>query len=185
MDSKTLSALLLILSPIIMIVFFLGLGPDGGDVIGTKYAYGIGTFGWLLAIVGLSMIKDEMAGGAGATYAGVGVLLLILSASAGITEAALDIVAVEAANPLMAAAAESVGNISTAVSMLAVAVIGAAFLVQKNFPTILSGLMTIVGIVGVAMAVTSYSDDDLMMIPYVGWMVVILALGIVRLRAKA
>ena len=86
---------------------------------------------------------------------------------------------------LMAAAAESVGNISTDVSMLAVAVIGAAFLVQKNFPTILSGLMTIVGIVGVAMAVTSYSDDDLMMIPYVGWMVVILALGIVRLRAKA
>jgi hypothetical protein len=189
MDSRTLSGLLLISSPIIMIVFWLLLGPDGGDVISAKYAYGIGTLGLLLMVVGLSLVKDEMAGGAGAHYAQVGVLLLVLGMSAAIVESALEIVSVEAASPehtaLFAGAAEGVGSLTTAISMLGLAVVGIAFLVQKNVHVILSALVTIVGIVGVVGAATSYDNDNVMMVPYIGMMISSLALGIVRLRTKA
>jgi hypothetical protein len=189
MDSRTLSSLLLISSPIVMIVFWMLLGPDGGDVISAKYAYGIGTLGGLFMVVGISLVKDEMAGGAGAHYAQMGVLLLVLGVGAGIVESALVIVSAEAASPehaaLFAGAAQGVGSLTTAVAMLGFAVVGIAFLVQKNVHVILSALVTIVGFVGVVGAATSYDNDNVMMVPYIGMMISSLALGIVRLRTKA
>jgi hypothetical protein len=189
MDSRTLAGLLLISSPLLMVIFWLVLGPDGADVIAIKYSYGIGTLGLLFAVVGLSLIKDGMAGGPGFHYAQVGVLLMVLGVGAGIVESALEIVSAEAASPehtaLFAGAAQGVGSLTTAISMLGLAVIGIAFLVQKNFHAILAALLTIVGIVGVATAATSYDNDDVMVVPYIGMMVLTLALGIVTIRRKA
>jgi hypothetical protein len=186
--SRTLSGLLLVSSPVIMIVFWFLLGPDGADVVSMKYAYSMGTFGLLCTVAGFSLVKDDMANGAGSHYARVGILFMVIGMGVGTVEAALEIVSAEAASPehtaLFAGAAEGIGSLTTAFAMLGFAVVGIAFLVQKNFPIILSALMTLVGIIGVAGAATSYDNENVMMVPYIGMMSITLAFGIVRLRTK-
>ena len=104
-------------------------------------------------------------------------------------ESALVIVSAEAASAehaaLFAGAAQGIGSLTTAIAMLGFAVVGIAFLVQKNVHVILSALVTIVGFVGVVGAAASYDNDNVMMVPYIGMMISALALGIIRIRTKA
>jgi len=189
MSSRTLSSLLLVCSPLIMIVFWMVLGPEGINLISARYAIGMGTVGMLAMVGGLSLVKDEMAGGAGFHYAKIGVLFLVLGLGAGIVESALEVARAEATNSghqaLFATAAQSVGALTTAIAMLGFAVVGIAFYVQKNFPRILAALLILAGTLGTVGAATAYENDMVMMPGYIGMMLLTLVLGIVRLRTKA
>jgi hypothetical protein len=172
-----------------MILGWMVLGPEGINVISTRYAIGMGTLGMLAMVGGLSLVKDEMADGAGFASAKIGVLLMVLGLGAGMVESALEVARAEATSPgdasLFATAAQSVGALTTTVSMLGFAVVGIAFYVRKNVPTILALLFTLVGILGMVGAATAYENDMVMMPGYIGMMLLTLVLGIVRLRAKA
>ena len=63
------------------------------------------------------------------------------------------------------------------VSIFLILAFGLGILIQKNLNQIVAGVVIVVGIVGVVMSVINYQSDWIM-IPYAGFMLVVICLGV-------
>ena len=71
----------------------------------------------------------------------------------------------------------------TALAMLGFGLIGYGVLIQKNFHTVISALIIVAGVIGVVVASVDY-QSQLMLVPYVAYPVLTLAMGIITVRSN-
>ena len=206
MSTRMLTGLLLIIGPIILLAGFIGftgsgavddwsntagtvaeLGKNSGVV---KTALSIVVLGMLGGAAGLAGLSHSMAGGSGAHYARLGLLLYVIGITIGLAEYTLLIGAAEAAAAGQAGAetlftvATSIGAGATAIWFLGLSVIGISIFVQKNLPTILAALIVIVGVIGTVVTRYDYASE-LLIIPLLGSVVVTIATGALFLRSES
>ena len=130
MDTRRITALVLIIFPILAIAGWLGFGfgvmggtgPDnvqgwiaglGENSATVKILLPIITLLFVLAVVGgLGTIKNSMDGGAGHYLAGIGFLLIILGSAGQLIETAFTLALAEASNNAAAAAAAGAAEIA-------------------------------------------------------------------------
>ena len=131
-----------------------------------------------------------MSGGSGAHYMRAGLLVYVIGATVVIGESALTIGMAEAASGGNRAVAEAlygaagaIGSAGEATRFLGMAVIGFAVYTQKNLHMVLGCLMFLIGLIGVGLSVCVY-QSNFMMIAYIGMTIVIIATGILVVRAK-
>ena len=206
MTSRKLTGLLLIIGPAMivlgMIVTLIGVGVlDWSDSQATisslannlaiaKVAMFIMPLGLVLGGAGLSGLNASMAGGSGAQYARVGLFSYVVGIAVAVGESAMTIGAAQAASngetliaEALYAAAPSMGSLGISFAMLGFVGIGVGILIQKNFNRIISGFMVALGLFGMIMPIINY-HSYFMMIPYIGFVLLMVALGILFIRAK-
>ena len=206
MSTRMLTGLLLIIGPIVLLAGFLVFGSSGAlddwsDTAGTvtelgknpglvKTAASIVVLGMLGGAAGLAGLSHSMAGGSGAHYARLGLLLYVVGITIGLAEYALLIGVAETAGDGQAGAetlftaATAIGAGATTIWFLGLSVIGISIFVQKNLPTILAALIVVVGVIGTVVATSDYSSD-LWIIPMLGSIVVTIATGALFLRSDS
>jgi len=201
-----LTGLLLIIGPIVLLAGFLVFGGTGAlddwsDTAGTvaelgknpglvKTAVSIVVLGMLGGAAGLAGLSHSMAGGSGAPYARLGLLLYVIGITIGLAEYTLLIGVAEAAGDGQAGAetlftaATAIGAGATTIWFLGLSVIGISIFVQKNLHTILAALIVIFGVIGMVIAISDYSSD-LFIIPLLGSILVTIATGALFLRSES
>jgi hypothetical protein len=163
------------------------LGKNPGLV---KTAASIVVLGMLGGAAGLAGLSHSMAGGSGAHYARLGLLLYVVGITIGLAEYALLIGVAETAGDGQAGAetlftaATAIGAGATTIWFLGLSVIGISIFVEKNLHTILAALIVMVGVIGVVIAGSDYTSD-LFIIPMLGSVVVTIATGALFLRSKS
>ena len=204
----SLTGLLLIVSPIVAAIAWFAYGgilgnPDQENAqamigalsqhaVGAKWALSIAILAIIAVAGGLAGIKESMSGGSGHQIMGLGLLLFVISLAGAVAESGLLIGTADAAaggnmavaGPLYGAS-NSVGGLSAAIGFVGITLIGGSFLVQKNVNVIIAALFTLTGIVGVVISVGLDYPSNLLVIPYVAFMVMTLAIGVVHCRAKS
>ena len=206
MSSRTLTGWMLILGPIVMWAGFMSIFPALGNVDWSdasemlpvagenaglmKVGFSVAVLGMLVVAAGFSGLNHSMSDGSGAHYMRAGVLLYLMGATVVIGESALNIGMAEAASDgnqavggALYGAAHAIGSAGEATRFLGMAVIGFAIYTQKNLHRVLGCLMFLIGLVGVGLSVCVY-QSDFMMIAYVGMTILIIATGILVVRAK-
>ena len=206
MSSRTLTGLLLIAGPIVLLAgiipVFSSLGdvdwgdaskfiPAMGENAGlVKTAISVATLGMLIVAAGFAGLNHSMSGGSGAHYMRAGLLVYVIGATVVIGESALTIGMAEAASggnqavgEALYGAAGAIGSAGEATRFLGMAVIGFAIYTQKNLHMVLGCLMFLIGLIGAGLSVCVY-QSDFMMIAYVAMTIVTVATGILVIRAK-
>lgn len=206
MNARMLTGLSLIVGPIVMWIGFLGFGAtignvDWGDASemipalaenagAAKSLILLATLGMLIVVVGFAGLNHSMSEGSGAHYMRMGLLLYIIGTTVVIGESALSIETAEAASNGNQGAAESlfaaagaIGSTGEAIRFLGFALIGVSIFTQKNLHVALGALMLVIGLLGTGSAVSVYYSP-IMMIGYVGSTVLMLATGILVMRAR-
>ena len=206
MTSRTLTGLLLIAGPIVLLAgiipVFSSLGdvdwgdaseliPKAGENAGLlKAAIPVATLGMLIVAAGFAGLNHSMSRGASAHYMRVGLLFYIIGATVVVGESALNIGLAEAASDGKQAVAEAlyaasgaIGSAGEAARFLGFALIGVSIFTQKNLHVALGALMVVIGLFGVGVAVSDY-DSRIMGIGYIGGAILTLATGILVIRAK-
>ena len=206
MSTRMLTGLLLIIGPIVLLAGFLVFGSSGAlddwsDTAGTvtelgknpglvKTAASIVVLGMLGGAAGLAGLSHSMAGGSGAHYARLGLLLYVIGITIGLAEYTLLIRVAETAGDGQAGAetlftaATAIGAGATTIWFLGLSVIGISIFVQKNLHTILAALIVIFGVIGMVIAASDYSSD-LFIIPLLGSIVVTITTGVLCLRSES
>jgi hypothetical protein len=206
MSTRMLTGLLLIIGPIVLLAGFItfagsGVVNDWSDTAGTvaelgknsglvKTALSIVVLGMLGGAAGLAGLNHSMAGGSGAHYARLGLLLYVIGITIGIAEYTLLIGIAGAAGDGQAGAetlftaSQAIGAGATTIWFLGLAVIGISIFVQKNLHSILAALIVIVGVIGTVFGIIDYSSD-LLIIPMLGSIVVTIATGALFLRSES
>ena len=206
MSTRMLTGLLLIIGPIVLLAGYIGFIASGavddwsntaGTVaeLGTnpglvKTALSIVVLGMLGGAAGLAGLNHSMAGGSGAHYARLGLLLYVIGITIGIAEFTLLIGTAEAAGDGQASAetlftaSQAIGAGAAAIWFLGLSVIGISIFVQKNLPTILAALIVLVGVIGTVVTTSDYASD-LLIIPLLGSIVVTIATGALFLRSES
>ena len=165
----------------------------------------VGTVGLLLALAGIGGIKSSMEGGSGHSIAGLGFLLMVIGLAGSVAETGFTLGSADASSKAAAAgaagAAESAASASavasslyaasqaagatfTALAFLGYGIIGCGILIQKNFHTVIGVLIIVAGIVGVIVSSVDY-QSTLMFIPYVAYLILTLAMGVITVRSKS
>ena len=207
MDTNRITALALIVPPVIaMVAWFIvgfvvldGVGPDDpqkflGELAANsdtvKFSLPIITLLFLIGVGAVGYIKSSMRGGTGHYIASFGWFLVLIGAAGQLAETSLTIATAEAAHggnmPVassMFAAAQSIGAVTTAFSMLGFALIGVGILQQKNFSPLLAGLMIVVGIYTLVFCLFDY-ESQLIVIGYLGIVLSFVLLGVSLLTKK-
>ena len=206
MSSRTLTGLLLIAGPIVLLAgiipVFSSLGdvdwgdaskliPAAGENAGLlKAAIPVATLGMLIVAAGFAGLNHSMSGGSSAHYMRVGLLVYIIGATVVIGESALNIGLAQAASDgkqavaeALFAASEAIGSAGEATRFLGFALIGVSIFTQKNLHVALGALMVVIGLFGVGVAVSDY-DSAIMGIGYIGGAILTLATGILVIRTK-
>ena len=207
MDTRRITALVLIIFPLLAIAGWFGFGfgvmggtgPDnvqgwiaglGENSATVKILLPIITLLFVLAVVGgLGTIKNSMDGGAGHYLAGIGFLLIILGSAGQLIETAFTLALAEASNNAavatnMYASGQAVGALTTAASMVGFILFGIGILQQKNFSPILAGLMVVTGIYTLVFCLVDY-EGQLIGIGFLGIVASLVWLGIGLLRKKS
>ena len=131
-----------------------------------------------------------MAGGSGAHYARLGLLVYVIGITIGLVEYTLLIGVAEAAADGQAGAetlftaSQAIGAWAATIWFLGLGVIGISIFVQKNLHTILAALIVIVGVIGTVVTRYDYASD-LLIIPLLGSIVVTIATGALFLRSES
>ena len=206
MSSRTLTGLLLMVGTIVMLVGFMIVLANIGDVDWgdasemipalaensgvVKALIPVATLGMLMVAAGFAGLNHSMAAGSSAHYMRVGLLLYVIGTTVVIGEGALTIGVAEAASAGKQAVAESLfaasgalGSAGEATRLLGFALIGVSIFTQKNLHVALGALMVVIGLIGVGIAVSDYTSP-LMGIPYIGVAILTLATGILVIRTK-
>jgi len=205
MSTRMLTGLLLIIGPIVLLagyIGFIGSGAvdDWSNTAGTVAELGknpglvktflsIAVLGMLGGAAGLAGLSHSMAGGSGAHYARLGLLLYVIGITIGLAEYALLIGVAEAAGDGQAGAetlftaSQAIGAGAATIWFLGLGVIGISIFVQKNLHTILAALIVIVGVIGTVVTRYDYASE-LLIIPLLGSVVVTIATGALFLRSE-
>jgi hypothetical protein len=190
-----------------------GVGPDkpteyiqklGANSTAITYLIPIITLLFLMAIGGVGYIKKSMEGGPGSYIASFAWFLIILGAAGQLGEVAATLALAEASDNAATAAAagaadiaatnsavaasmyaagQAIGAVTTAFSMLGIALIGIGILQQKNFSPLVAGLMIVAGIFTLVMCLIDY-ENPLVAIGYIGVVVSFVCLGVGLLNQK-
>ena len=206
MNSRTMTGRLLTLSPIGLIACWISFGaamgfPESGDhgamvagmsenAVATKWLMGLAMLFVVLLIGGLAGLRSSMAGGSGADYATLGIIVIAMSATFSFGEIAAFIVAAEigAAGDAARAmtlylAGNGIGATSSAGIMLGMAILGYAVYIQKNFHPIIAVILIVTGLFGTGMALYDYGSP-LMPIGFIGMTIGIVSIGVSTLRSS-
>ena len=207
MDTRRITALALILGPILAMIgwFSVGLiamngtGPDdpqkyiaelGANSTVVKFLFPAVTLLFLIAIGGIGAIKNSMEDGSGHYIASFGFFLVIIGSAGQLGETAFTIATAEAAHDAnmavassMFAGAQAIGAVTTAISMVGFALVGVGILQQKNFSPMVAGLMIIAGIYTVVVCLIDY-ESQLIAIGYLGLVASFVWLGASLLTKK-
>ena len=205
MSTRMLTGLLLIIGPIVLLAGYIGFIASGAvddwsDTAGTvtelgknpglvKTALSIVVLGMLGGAAGLAGLNHSMAGGSGAHYARLGLLLYVIGITIGLAEYTLLIgIAGAAADGQAGAetlftASQAIGAGAATIWFLGLGVIGISIFVQKNLHTILAALIVIVGVVGTVVTRYDYASE-LLIIPLLGSVLVTIATGALFLRSE-
>ena len=206
MSSRTLTGLLLMVGTIVMLVGFMIVLANIGDVDWgdasemipafaensgvVKALIPVAPLGMLMVAAGFAGLNHSMSGGSGAHYMRAGLLVYVIGATVVIGESALTIGMAEAASggnqavgEALYGAAGAIGSAGEATRFLGMAVIGFAIYTQKNLHMVLGCLMFLIGLIGAGLSVCVY-QSDFMMIAYVAMTIVTVATGILVIRAK-
>ena len=176
MSSKMTNGILFIIGAIAPIVVYLGLGPDGGDIIDVATAERI-VFWIILSLpIAYMMTADTMSGGAGHGYAKAGLLILIISYTAGSVGDAIAAQNIELGEALQSTFWPAL--------MMGLGITGMGYFVQKIFPTWLSVLMMLLGIFGfVVIGVIGITDNAVLETPlWLGFTLINISLGVLTIR---
>jgi len=205
MSTRMLTGLLLIIGPIVLLAGFIGFIASGAvddwsDTAGTvaelgknpglvKTALSIVVLGMLGGAAGLAGLSHSMAGGSGAHYARLGLLLYVIGITIGLVEYTLLIGIAGAADGQAGAetlftASQAIGAGAATIWFVGLGVIGISIFVQKNLHTILAALIVIVGVIGTVVTRYDYASD-LLIIPLLGSVVVTIATGALFLRSDS
>ena len=202
MSSRTLTGVLLIVGPIMMIAFFLA-GPMGSadpsdpqalssslgsNVLWSEISLSLAVLGLLLRTVAINRIKNMMSGGSGYHLAELGFIFILIGAAGELIEISLLIgIANNAASQglveALHAVSQAIGPTAVSCAFLGFATIGLAILIQKNFHMLIALGAIVIGVIGTVLPVASY-ESDLMIIPYLGLSLLLVTLGILVIRAK-
>ena len=181
MNTRKVTGLSMIIAPVIAILgwIFIGAvllqaGPGdqeeymtalGDNHEAVKYLFPLVTILLLIALGGLNRIKNSMEGGSGHLMAGFGFFLVIIGSAAQLGEVAFTLATAEASHggnmsiaSSMLASSQAFGAISTAITMVGIALIGVGILQQKNFTPLVGGLMVITGIFTTAVSLIDYEN---------------------------
>ena len=206
MNSRTMTGRLLTLSPIGLIACWISFGaamgfPESGDhgamvagmsenAVATKWLMGLAMLFVVLLIGGLAGLRSSMAGGSGADYATLGIIVIAMSATFSFGEIAAFIVAAEVGAAGDAAramtlylAGNRIGATSSAGIMLGMAILGYAVYIQKNFHPIIAVILIVTGLFGTGMALYDYGSP-LMPIGFIGMTIGIASIGVSTLRSS-
>ena len=206
MNSRTMTGRLLTLSPIGLIACWISWGaimgfPESGDhaamvagmseyAVATKWLMGLAMLFVVLLIGGLAGLRSSMAGGSGADYATLGIIVIAMSATFSFGEIAAFIVAAEVGAAGDAAramtlylAGNGIGATSSAGIMLGMAILGYAVYIQKNFHPIIAVILIVTGLFGTGMALYDYGSP-LMPIGFIGMTIGIASIGVSTLRSS-
>ena len=207
MSSRTLTGLLLIVGPIVLLGGFITMGvslgtnvnwgddsemiPALGENAGlVKAVIPVATLGMLMAAAGFAGLNHSMSGGSSAHYMRVGLLLYLIGTAVVVGESALNMGIAEAASDekqavaeALFAAAGAIGSGGEATRFLGFAVMGASILTQKNLHIALGALMVVIGLIGVGTSIADYTSN-IMMIGYAGASILTLASGVLVIKAK-
>ena len=206
MNSRTMTGRLLTLSPIGLIACWISFGaamgfPESGDhgamvagmsenAVATKWLMGLAMLFVVLLIGGLAGLRSSMAGGSGADYATLGIIVIAMSATFSFGEIAAFIVAAEVGAAGDAAramtlylAGNGIGATSSAGIMLGMAILGYAVYIQKNFHPIIAVILIVTGLFGTGMALYDYGSP-LMPIGFIGMTIGIASIGVSTLRSS-
>ena len=180
MSTKMVNGILFIVGAIAPIVVYLGLGPDGGDIIDRATAEKIVFWIMLSLPIAYMMTADTMSGGSGHGYAKAGLLILIISYTAGSISDAI------AANSQMGDLGAGMVSTFWPAMMMGFGITGMGYYVQKTFPTWLSGLMMLLGVYGfVFLGIIGVEEDSILELPlWLGFTITNVALGILTIRKK-
>ena len=181
MNTRKVTGLSMIIAPVIAILgwIFIGAvllqaGPDdpekfitalGDNNEAVKYLFPLVTILFLIALGGFNRIKNSMEGGSGHLMAGFGFFLVIIGSAAQLGEVAFTLATAEASHggnmsiaSSMLASSQAFGAISTAITMVGIALIGVGILQQKNFTPLVGSLMIITGIFTTAVSLIDYEN---------------------------
>ena len=206
MSSRTLTGLLLIVGPIVMLGAFMSIAisigesdwgnasvviPALGENAGlVKTLFPVAMLGMLMVAAGFAGLNHSMSGGSSAHYMRVGLLVYVIGTAVVFGEAVLSMGIAEAASDGKQAVAESLfaasgsfGSAGEATRFLGFALMGASILTQKNLHIALGALMVVIGLIGVGTSIACYTSD-FMMIGYIGSFILTLATGVLVIRAK-
>ncbi len=177
MTSKMVNGLLFIIGGISPIVLYLGLGPEGTDIIDAKLTENL-VFWIMLSIpIAFMMTASAMKDGEGQLYAKAGLLILVIAYAGG-----------SVGDALGASGNEQLGEAITepfwAGMMLGFTITGIGYYLQKNFPIWLSGLMAVAGIYGfIALAFIDLNANEILEMPlWLSFTGVLILLGIFTIR---
>ena len=206
MNTRKVTGLSMIIAPVIAILgwIFIGAvllqaGPDdpekfitalGDNNEAVKYLFPLVTILFLIALGGLNRIKNSMEGGSGHLMAGFGFFLVIIGSAAQLGEVAFTLATAEASHggnmsiaSSMLASSQAFGAISTAITMVGIALIGVGILQQKNFTPLVGGLMIITGIFTSAVSLIDY-ENPIIIIGFVAVVASFVWLGVSLLKQK-
>ena len=175
MNLKMTNGILFIIGAIAPIAIYMGLGPDGADVIDNAAAEKIVFWIMLSLPVAFMMTADTMSGGSGHSYAKAGLLIMIISYAAGSVGDGIYV-----QNSEMG---EALTSTFWPAMMMGFGITGIGYFVQKTFPTWLSGLMILIGLFGFVVIGIIGIDNEALEIPlWLGFTITNLSLGILTIR---
>ena len=179
MTSKMLTGLLFIISGIAPLVIYLGLSPEGADIIDAKLTESLVFWIMLSAPIAFMMTSNTTKDGEGHGFIKAGLLIIIIAYTGGSVGDALR-------GSGMEEMADAISDPFWAAMMLGFTVTAVGYYLQKNFPVWLSGLMAIVGIYGfIALAFIDLNANEALEMPlWLGFTGVFILLGIFTIRSK-
>ena len=206
MNTRKVTGLSMVIAPVIAILgwIFIGAvllqaGPGDSEEYMTalgdnheavKYLFPLVTILFLIALGGLNRIKNSMEGGSGHLMAGFGFFLVIIGSAAQLGEVAFTLATAEASHggnmsiaSSMLASSQAFGAISTAITMVGIALIGVGILQQKNFTPLVGSLMIITGIFTTAVSLIDY-ENPIIIIGFVAVVASFVWLGVSLLKQK-
>jgi len=180
MNSKMTNGILFIVGALAPFIIYMGLGPDGADMLDVAGAEKW-VFLFMLSIpIAFMMTADTMKGGSGHGYAKAGLIIIIIAYTGGSVGDAIG-----AQDEFKSLGSSLQATFWTAM-LIGVGVTGIGYFVQKTFPSWLCGLMMLIGVYAfVVFGIMGISDDDALSMPaWIGMMLSFLCLGILTIRNR-
>ena len=174
---KTLTALWF-LSVMMILVGLRGVQQSMGSGSGAHLAMA----GFIVLVVGSTMSLSHGAVSVGLAKAGEGIITLTPAVAAGLAPAALLAGATQTANTLFAVSS-SLDGFGSYLQYMGFAMLGIGFCVQKTFAKAVSGLVVVVGVLGVILVLID-KDATIVMVPFFGLLLMNLVMGFSFMTAK-
>ena len=180
MSTKMANGLLFIIAGLAPLVIYMGLGPDGGDILDASMTERVATWFIFSMAIALMMTKDTMQGGSGYHLANAGFIIVVIASGAGIV--------VDAFNGAEKDAyVEILGPNIWSSFMLGMFITALGYYIQKNFPIWLSGLgmvVTAAAFIVFGFEVIDVSDPtEVALIPiWIGFTLVAILYGVFTIR---